>query len=228
MATADTEAPTMPQAGWLRRTWEKIATVLAVIGLIDLSSQLIHWAALIHWVATKYAIVRAWLFGWLPFHIAPEWHDPIVLFLIFFSVTNLGYYQKTKRMFMLFIVKYINTGIWDDITEAFKRHNRSVVVHHIKRIGFKRFLIKQGLMYAVLVGLFSFFPWFSNERSWWSIVLIFFFAAGPIALLATHVIMSMLEGAFVAWRWVLTTAAIFGALVVINQVYVLWLEPLAH
>jgi hypothetical protein len=40
--------------------------------------------------------------------------------------------------------------------------------------------------------------------------------------------MSMLEGAFVAWRWVLTTAAIFGALVVINQVYVLWLEPLAH
>jgi hypothetical protein len=180
MATADTEAPTMPQAGWLRRTWEKIATVLAVIGLIDLSSQLIHWAALIHWVATKYAIVRAWLFGWLPFHIAPEWHDPIVLFLIFFSVTNLGYYQKTKRMFMLFIVKYINTGIWDDITEAFKRHNRSVVVHHIKRIGFKRFLIKQGLMYAVLVGLFSFFPWFSNERSWWSIVLIFFLRQGPL------------------------------------------------
>jgi hypothetical protein len=234
VVTANTAEPI--KAGWLRRAWERVATVLAVIGLIDVSSQLIHWAKLIHEIAEKYAIVRSWLFGWLPFHIPPEWHDPIVLFLIFFSVTNLGYYQTTKNLFMLFIVKYINTGIWDDITEVFteafkrlnKRHNRSVVVHQIKRIGFKRFLIKQGLMYAVLVGLFSFFPWFSNERSWWSIVLILFFAAVPIAFLATHVIMSMLEGAFVAWRWLLTTAAIFGALVAINQVYVLWLEPLAE
>jgi hypothetical protein len=31
----------------------------------------------------------------------------------------------------------------------------------------------------------------------------------------------------VAWRWLLVTAAIFGALVAVNQVYVLWLEPLA-
>jgi hypothetical protein len=31
----------------------------------------------------------------------------------------------------------------------------------------------------------------------------------------------------IAWRWVLTTAAIFGALVAINYAYVQWLEPLA-
>jgi hypothetical protein len=31
-----------------------------------------------------------------------------------------------------------------------------------------------------------------------------------------------------AWRWVLTTAAIFGALVVINYAYIQWLEPLAE
>jgi hypothetical protein len=44
MATADTEAPTA-SAGWLGRTWQKIATVLAVIGLIDLSKHHIvaHW-----------------------------------------------------------------------------------------------------------------------------------------------------------------------------------------
>lgn len=59
MTTADTEAPTLPQASWMRRYWEKVATVLAVIGLIDVSSQLIHWAKLLHEIAEKYAIVRS-------------------------------------------------------------------------------------------------------------------------------------------------------------------------
>jgi hypothetical protein len=46
--TADTKAKSLTALGPLRRTWEKIATVLAAIGLIDLSSQLIKWASLIH------------------------------------------------------------------------------------------------------------------------------------------------------------------------------------
>jgi hypothetical protein len=32
-------------------------------------------------------------------------------------------------------------------------------------------------------------------------------------------------GVILAWRWLLTTAAIFSALVAINEIYVLWLEP---
>ena len=32
---------------------------------------------------------------------------------------------------------------------------------------------------------------------------------------------------FSAWRWVLTTGAIFGALITVNHFYVLWLESLA-
>src|SRR5713226_9762871 len=83
------------EAGSLRRTWEKVATVLAVIGLADLFGQLIKWAAAIHWIITKYAIVRGWLFGWLPFHIPAELHDIIVLLLIFYSVANGGAYQRT-------------------------------------------------------------------------------------------------------------------------------------
>jgi DNA-binding transcriptional MocR family regulator len=86
--TTDTKEPN-ERNDWLgqrlRNTWEKVATVLAVIGLIDVSGQLIHWAELIHWIAEHYAAVRTWLFGWLPFHIPVEWHDPIVLFFIFFE-----------------------------------------------------------------------------------------------------------------------------------------------
>jgi hypothetical protein len=88
-------AKTLPESGWLRRAWERVATILAVISLIDVSSQLIHWAKLIHEIAEKYAIVRTWLFGWLPFHIPPEWHDLIVLFSILLSVINVGVYRET-------------------------------------------------------------------------------------------------------------------------------------
>jgi hypothetical protein len=53
---------------WTRWTWEKLATVPAVISLIDLNRQ----ASLIHWIVEKYAIIKNWLFGWLPFHVPPS------------------------------------------------------------------------------------------------------------------------------------------------------------
>jgi hypothetical protein len=97
---------------WTRSTWEKLATVLAVISLIDLSSQLVKWAALIHWIVENYALVKNWLFGWLPFHIPPEWHDYILLFFIIFSVTNVGFYQRTGRTFARQL--YLMLPFWDD------------------------------------------------------------------------------------------------------------------
>ena len=42
------------------------------------------------------------------------------------------------------------------------------------------------------------------------------------------VILFILPAVFIAWRWVLTTATIFGALVAVNYAYVLWLAPLAE
>jgi hypothetical protein len=47
-------------------------------------------------------------------------------------------------------------------------------------------------------------------------VFLLYFAA----LFATYAIAAVLEGAILAWRWLLSTAAIFGALVVINEFYV--------
>jgi hypothetical protein len=38
----------------------------------------------------------------------------------------------------------------------------------------------------------------------------------------------IVSAAFFAWRWFLTTAAIFGALVVINYAYFQWLAPLVE
>jgi hypothetical protein len=98
-----------------RSAWEKLATALAVISLVDLSGQLIKWAALIHWIVERYAIVRNWLFGWLPFHVPPEWRNYIVLFLAVFSVTNLGFYQRTGRTYakqlFLFFRDYPHGGL---------------------------------------------------------------------------------------------------------------------
>jgi hypothetical protein len=96
--------------GWVRRNWEMLATVLAVISLIDLSSQLIKWATLIHWLVERYGFVRNWLFGWLPFRVPPEWRNYIVLFLVLFSVTNVGFYKRMGRTYVkqLFLMVFHN------------------------------------------------------------------------------------------------------------------------
>jgi len=191
------------EASWLRRTWERVATVLAVIGLIDVSSQLIHWAALIHWVVTNYAIVRTWLFGWLPFHIHLEWHDPIVLFLIFLSVTNVGYYRRTGHTIVEVLRLLTRLLIEED------RYALIIVIMCALPAPIIYILIDHSLMFNVTFGV--------------SVVIGALFA--PVYLLLT---MALLGSAIEAWRWLLVTAAIFGSLVAINQVYVLYLEPLPH
>ncbi len=211
MATTEMEAPT-ERAGWLRRGWEKIATVLAVIGLVDVSGQLIKWAALIHWIATKYAAVRNWLFGWLPWHIPPEWHDPIVLFLIFLSVTNIGVYQKTGRT----IPSIISSDAKDNSIERFLGELPVFI-----GIGSTAMVV-----ISVYIGLFIFpVPHYGDYYG--DFIDVLFYRAGVILFCVTFLSMCFIFGV-VARRWVLTTAAIFGALVAVNYAYVQWLEPLAE
>jgi hypothetical protein len=202
MATADTEASTA-SAGSLRRGWEKIATVLAVIGLVDVTGQLIKWAALIHWITEKYAIARAWLFGWLPWHIPPEWHDPIVLFLIFFSLTNVGVYRKSEHTIVSHILRNLE---WVNIL--------SVSTFII--IAFALFLQDNDPQSAAIDIIKEYT---GSVITILSIIFVF------IALLFAFVVLSFAV-AVLAWRWVLTTAAIFCVLIAINQAYVVWLEPL--
>jgi len=89
--------PRTEPTGWLQSAWEKVATVIAVIGLIDVSGQLIKWAAVVHWIAEHYADMRTWLFGWLPFHISSGWQNSIVLCSSYLTAMNVGLYRKTKR-----------------------------------------------------------------------------------------------------------------------------------
>jgi hypothetical protein len=180
--------------GWLRSTWEKIATVMAVISLVDITGQLIKWMALIHWVATHYAIARAWLFGWLPFHIPPEWHDPIVLTLILLSVTNVGVHRKTRHTF----------------------------IYHFVDEALQLLFLPYILLFITLLLVLGFL----NILSLGQFIAVFLFGVGgAFLLLQTAIILRVM---LMAWHWLLITAAFFGALVAINQVYVLWLEPLAE
>jgi hypothetical protein len=193
MTTGDIEEASTERNSWLSRGWrwwEKISAFLAIIALVDLTGQLIKWASIIHWLAEKYAAVRAWLFGWLPFHILPEWHDPIVLFLIVVSVTNVGVYQRTGH----------TAG-----TEA------SQVLSAFLR----------GKEFA--------------EARWFAVVLVFVAALGIAVgefgntlLLGVFIIVLFSGVVLLAWRWVLTTAAVFGALAAVNYAWVHWLEKLAE
>jgi hypothetical protein len=247
VATADTEAPSKPNLSRLRRGWEKMATVLAVIGLIDVSSQLIHWAKLIHEIAEKYAAARTWLFSWLPFHIPLELHDPIVLLLILFSVTNIGLYQGTGRSYLVFIWALVVLVVLWPIKPFYTRAD----LEYRRIIGewqpYHKVYDLDGLVpipYMALCAVFAVFTWL-------------FYYASAIDVLSSHytiataviiviiiytvilsfmwcvmimgiIIYSLVVGAEIAWRWVLTTLAIFGALVFVNQVYVTLLEPLAE
>ncbi len=199
MLTADTAAPA--GASWLRRSWEKIATVIAMIGLIDLSSQVIKWAKVTHEITEKYAAVRTWLFSWLPWPIPPEWHDPIVLFLIFFSLTNVGLYRRTKQTIVSNILR---NWEWVNILSV-----GTVVI----------------IAFALLLPQSSATDLIREFADKFIIILTMIFIF--IVLLFVFIVLSFMA-AVLAWRWVLTTAAIFGALVAINYAYVQWLEPLAE
>jgi hypothetical protein len=205
MATADIEAP-KASPGLVCRSWEKVATVIAVIGLIDLSGQLIKWAALIHWIAEHYAAVRTWLFGWLPWHIPPEWHDPIVLFLILFSVTNVGLYRRKRYTIVLY---FRNNWVWFAIPTLIVIIPISVALSIIKETASAPSAYWEPIKNLI----YSYICWYIG----WSVL------AFPITCIAL-----VFAASVIAWRWVLTTAAIFGALVDINYVYVQWLEPLAE
>jgi hypothetical protein len=220
MATAEIEGSTteaealIAPAGPLRRAWQKIATVLAVIGLVDLSSQLIKWAALIHWIAETYAAVRAWLFGWL--HLPPEWHDPIVLLLILFSVTNVGLYRRTQHTFIF----YLRKGFW-----LFWINDRDYVKNRPVAAALEVAVSWTALIVASVFIYFIEYPHQPSSVAFFFIGFLMTFIVTPIAI---PLIMAMSEVISLAWRWLLTTAAIFGALVIVNQVYALWLEPLVE
>jgi hypothetical protein len=197
---------------FLRYFRGKVSTVLALIGLVDLTSQLIKWAALIHWIASEYAICRTWLFGWLPFHIPPEWHNYIVLSVILFSVTNVGFYRQTGELYFVELLLLPTRLI--GISPIWERRHVADADGLIFRISEFCWIVSLNIpiIYFLSLGLHHFFgvelPPIPPQAKW----------------LALGAFMGA-TGILIAWRWILGTAFLFGILVGINEIYVHWLAP---
>ena len=196
-----------------RSAWEKLATALAVISLVDLSGQVIKWAALIHWIVEGYVVVRNWLFGWLPFHVPPEWRNYIVLFFVLFSVTNVGFYKRIGRTYVTQLILMLFRNA-DPPFEASTREERVVL-----GVSAAIFLIAGVVLLFVMV----------VELVWGDLPGRFDRQTlDRMGIGAFVVCMAVATGIPIAWRWLLFTAAVFAALIAVNEVYVRWLEPFAH
>jgi len=206
--------PQKPPTAPFRSTWEKVATVLSLIGLVDLTSQLIKWAGLIHWLAVRYAGVRSWLFSWLPFHIPPEWHNYIVLLMIFLSVANVGFYKQTGKFYffqaLITPVVLLFGGLPVDESDLKRKSGIDGLALQITE--FCSLMLSQAVLLSAGAWVAHFFgytasPIFWEVMKWGSLC----------ALIGA-------SGILVAWRWLIGTAFLFGMLVGINEIYVRWLE----
>jgi hypothetical protein len=213
--------------------WPTAATIVAIIGLVDLTHQLIEWAEIVHWIAVKYAVVRSTCFAWVPLiRVPPAWQDLIVLTSILLSVSNVGYYQKTGKFFLpRLILAVLVTG---DDTNPLRRDPTLKYFHaaylpHIsteelaKHLGMSiadSYLLKLGADAAIIpgVGTFAFllaffFGWIGKDT-------FVFGMAGSFIVFSLFV-----GGVLVAWRWLLSTVFIFLALIAVNEAYVVWFAP---
>ena len=182
--------------------------------LVDLTSQLIKWAGLIHWLAVRYAGVRSWLFSWLPFHIPPEWHNYIVLLMIFLSVANVGFYKQTGKFYffqaLITPVVLLFGGLPVDESDLKRKSGIDGLALQITE--FCSLMLSQAVLLSAGAWVAHFFgytasPIFWEVMKWGSLC----------ALIGA-------SGILVAWRWLIGTAFLFGMLVGINEIYVRWLE----
>src|ERR1700727_776421 len=97
------------------RWWPRLATALTIIGLVDVTHQLIEWTAVIPEVALVYAEIRSFAFSLLPVQIPPEWHNSIVLGGILFGVTNIGFYRQTGKIFIIQAVRALVVWLGDSL-----------------------------------------------------------------------------------------------------------------
>jgi len=213
--------------------WAYVGTALAIIGLVDLTHQLVKWAAFIHKLAERYASIRQWLFSWLPLHIPEEWHDIIIFSLIFISISNLGYYQKTDRLLLREFKKVWDEGDPDSLANVTLREikaSSSLQFGDKLAIKISEFLLWAGtrvfalatvgaFLISVLAGLYQLTIGFSDENMVFTLV---FTAFGVVT---ASMIFTVLigTGVLLSWRWLIATAVVFVGLVAANEVYVHWL-----
>jgi hypothetical protein len=216
--------------------WSKAATILAIIGLVDLTHQLIEWAGIIHQIATKYAAVREALFAWLPFHVPHEWHNVIVIGTLLFSIINVGFYRSTGRLYIVeafklllfvasgFLPKFLKRFDEDMLSPAFWNafdpenienpewpiENPETIDKLICSISFS--VGFACAFFGLIVWAIVSTPRFDNV--YWNTI--------NLVLWSTSIF--LLLGSLLAWRWILVTAILFGGLFTVNEIYLAWLK----
>ncbi len=215
----------------LRNPWQYFLTALALLGLVDVTKQLVEWAALIHWFVEHYATLRTWLFNWSPIHFPPEWHNYIVLGCVMFSITNIGYWRRTGR-----------TYLFDALTFGFMRRP---FPKSVTRLDMMALVATVAFSLIFMVSTCAVLMWFcmkvpaplfwcrplSEKCDSWA--FLGYLMEGLMSL--PRLTQSLLVAAFIlgftgpliAWRWILSTTLLFVALVSVNEIYVHWLAPMA-
>lgn len=216
--------------------WEKVGSVLGILGLANLFDDFVRWASGINWVLSKYAAARDWLFSWLPFYIYPDIKDALVFLLVLFSVTNIGFYHRTgytlvggfmrvlPYMLLIFVLlplrpfsKWARSWM-DDIDISWKEWTK----RHRDRGGLIFFAVTGPVF---ILGALS-IPYLVSQTP--------IVPGDPSALRLAALMIAFFGaqilwmGAIYAWRWVVGTAAAFAALVAINYLYVNYLAPFAQ
>ena len=144
-----------------------------------------------------------------------------MLFSILLSVTNVGVYRETGWR-LRSIVEALNSR-----TAVAKFPRALGILFAVSIVGTMIYILiyldfYETILHAVsIINLGPYVAILSVISAFLSIVVIF-----PLSVLVASLI--LWTALLVARRWLLVTAAIFSALVVVNQVYVLWLEPLAR
>jgi hypothetical protein len=229
----------------VRKVWDVLAVALAVIGLVDLTDQVVKWAARIHDLALKYATWRDWAFSFSPIHIPPEWHNYIVLAFIFFSASNVGYYQIKRQFLFIRSLLFAAPPMVFDLLSSGTHHLEMYVplpgpdVPNIMASRAPR--RRPRFSFATVDRLAS----RTTKIAFWIFVLLFLAyvctklyptIVTSIATLPANTVIQRMEnvlfvvgiiasGTLIAWRWIVGTAVVFGVLVGVNDLYVRFIEP---
>jgi hypothetical protein len=275
MTTTQSETTASTSGPWLsvaRKWWGHAGSILFILGLANLFDNVLNWARNVNWIVSKYAGVREWFFAWLPFSVHPIWQDIIVIVLVVFTVTNIGFYQRTGRTYVGYVAQYVPFMLASMLLPFALSFGSLYLLSVLSNY------VASGpdvptwfLVVSLIVIAFSIpvgldlrerLPWPKPVRRWYAILegrsnassrllerdriawrmtaivagiaAVVYFTSGfyahrfgihptLLSMIGIALFYFALSGAFLAWRWVLGTVAVFGLLVVVNFVYVRWL-----
>jgi hypothetical protein len=217
-----------PQPSRLLRCWSIASTGLAVIGLIDLTQQLIEWARVIHYIASKYATTREWFFALFPFRLPVSWHNNIVLLSLVLSVVNIGFFRRTRRIFLLTLLQAIVYFLFPHGLTPSIRLQPDPIDDFVIKYSYYAFIVGLSLNGCLIflffiIGIIASFVRSDQEYLLYrcGVSLGMFIMYNGIAIFCIG------AGVLLAWRWIAVTAIVFGVLIGVNEAYVHFLQPLS-